>query len=207
MGYPGVPGDAGKIPEPVPPDYRPGLEHHPAPDPGPGIADHPRPEHAVLADGHPVAEGDALREPDPVPQLHIPAQQGIWADADLRAERAAGADPGRRVDPRGGRAAGEELLDHPDQAGVRCRDDDAGSTRARVLRQRFGDQHRAGARRPEGIGVADRDRERQRLGSSPLERGHRAYRDRPIAKQAATDKVGDRLRGEMARGHALRYRT
>ena len=38
-----------------------------------------------------------------------------------------------------------------------------------------------------------------RLRAGAVQRADRAHHDRPIAKQAATDEVGDRLRGEARR--------
>ena len=201
------PGSGGKIPEPVSPHHRPGLEYHPVPDPGPGGADHAGAEHAVVPDGDTVAEGDALRYPDPIAQAHIAAQHGVRADADFRPERTAGADSSRGIDARGRGGLGSSCSTTRTRHRYGAAHDDAGSSGPRVLRQTLGDQYRAGTEGAEGVGVAGRNRERQRVGPGPLQRGHRAHRDPPIAKQAATDEVGDRLRGEVARGHALRYRT
>ena len=41
-----------------------------------------------------------------------------------------------------------------------------------------------------------------RLGAGAVQRPDGAHQHGPIAKQAATDEVGDRLRGEASRRHA-----
>ena len=60
---------------------------------------------------------------------------------------------------------------------------------------------------PELTGIPIGDRERERLGAGPVERAHAAQHDPPVAKQAAADQVGDRLRGETRSRHGLRCLT
>ena len=61
--------------------------------------------------------------------------------------------------------------------------------------------------RAELAGIAVGDRERERLGAGPVQRPDPAQYDLPVAKQAAADQVGDRLRGESRSRHALRCLT
>src|SRR3954453_10971166 len=133
VGDPDVPGGAGKIPEPISSDHRPGLEHHPAADPRPGVAHDPGADHAVIADGYPVTDGHAFGDPNPVAQAHVPTQQGIRADAHLGPDATARADSGRGIHPWGGGRRRKELLDHPYQGTVWVTHDDPGTARTRVL--------------------------------------------------------------------------
>ncbi len=202
-----MPRAARKIPEPVAADDRPGLEDHPPADPGAGIADHPGVHPGILADRDAVAERDPFREPTPVAQLNPPAQHDEGPDRDPGAERTAGTDAGRGIDPRASFGRGKEPADDLDQGAVGVvHHDPRGRTRGR-LRQRGRHQHDAGPRDRERARVAGRHRQGQRAGPGAVERSDRGDHGPPIAKQAATDQVGDRLRGEPSRRHRLSCRT
>ena len=73
--------------------------------------------------------------------------------------------------------------------------------------QGLGHQDRSRSGLPELTGIPIGDRERERLGAGPVQRADPAQHDLPVAKQAAADQVGDRLRGETRSRHWLRCLT
>ncbi|HEX6104313.1 MAG TPA: hypothetical protein VFZ26_01935 [Gemmatimonadales bacterium] len=203
VGDPPVSFPIGKIPEAVTADDGAGLEHDPAAEPAAGVADHPGADDGVIADDHTVAQRGELADPAAGAQPHAASQHGERPDGDLRAEQTSGAEPGGGVHAGRVLCRREEALDHPHQRPIRIGDDDAGASAGRCLGQALGNEDDAGAALPEFRGIAGRHHERDRIGAAPVERPHPVNRHAPIAKQAATDEVGDRLRGESRRGHVL----
>jgi hypothetical protein len=98
--------------------------------------------------------------------------------------------------------AGKERAEDANQRFLGISDYDSGSRPRAGRGQLLRDEHGAGPRVPEIIEVAARHGQRQCVGAGQVERSHRRDAYLSIAKQAATDEVGDRLRGETARCHA-----
>ncbi len=185
-------------------DDRPGLDDHPGADGRVRVADHSGTDLGVLPDGHAVAERHTFGQPAPVAQAHVSAQHYERADAHALAEHAAGPEAGRGIDAGGGRLRGEQLPDYADEGGVGVLYHDPGARTLGRLCERFGYEHEPRLGGAELFGVPGRDGQRHGLRAGGGERAHRPHHDRPIAKQAATDEVGDRLRGKACRGHGLR---
>ncbi len=201
VGNPVVTRGTPPVPEARAADDRTGLDHHSAADPRLGVAHGTGADHGVLADGHPVAERHALRQPGPRPQPDVPPQHHERADADVGTEHASGAKARGGIHAGRDGGWGKEGGHHAHQRRIRVRDHDARAPALGCHGQCVRYQHGAGPGAPERLGVARRDGQRERLGARPVERAHGADRHGPIAKQAATDEIGDRLRGETCRGH------
>jgi hypothetical protein len=73
---------------------------------------------------------------------------------------------------------------------------------ANATGQLFRNQNCPGPGRGELGGIAAGDRERKSRRAGPAERPDRVDAYVPVAKQAATDEIGDRLRGKAPSSHA-----
>ena len=185
----------------------PALMHHPAADRGAGVADRARADHGVLPDGHPVPQRHALGQPAPVAEAARPgpAPRTARSLTSCPSTRPGPEPRGRDRRPGRRRGRGKQRADHADQRGVGVRarrPGRAGPRRlaraprapARPPRARRGGRRRSGAR-PRGTAAS---------GPAGRSGADRPDHHRPIAKQAATDEIGDRLRGEACLGHGLR---
>jgi hypothetical protein len=97
---------------------------------------------------------------------------------------------------------GKERAEHADQRFVRIADHDSGLRPHRTRSQLLGDEHGAGTRVSEIMQIAAGHGQRQGIGAGAVEGAHSRNTHITIAKQAATDEVGDRLRGEAGSRHA-----
>ena len=192
----------GEIAEPVPADHCARLQHDPAPDSAPAIADRSRPDGGIVAYHHSVAQRHALRQSASGTQAHVPAQHHERPYRHVGPEDGTGSNASRRVDPHLGRLGRIERLQHPHEGPVRVRHHDAGSRTRRRRCQGLRYQHRPGAGIVEVRGVAAGNSKGEGVRSGATQGPHRREADLPIAKQAATDQVGDRLRGKAAGCHA-----
>ena len=104
------------------------------------------------------------------------------------------------IDPKIRRRGWIQRMQHLNQGAVRIGDDDPDAG-AGAAGQRLGHQHRACSRPIQFGCVSSGDREGERVWTGPVQWSYRPDMDRPIAKQAATDQIGDRLRGEAPDCH------
>jgi hypothetical protein len=171
-------------------------------EPRTGVAHRPGTEHHVISHKNPVAKGGMVRDLTAIAQADTRSQYRIGSDRDILAQCGAGANASRRVYARTGLVIGKELPDDAHQCIVGIPDDDTGPRSTGCTRQLLGEKHCGSARAAEVSGIAGGYRQGQCLGTGPIQRPDRFDSHIPVAKQAATDKVGDRLRGKASSRHA-----
>ena len=196
MGDPAVALRAGKIAESVAADDRAGLEHHAPPDAGargstPLVG--PITLSSPTVTPSPSDTPSASRHRSPRCTSRPSTVNGPMETSAPRTHpapmRAVGSTPGR------GGGGGKQRAHGPHQGAVGiAHDDPRGGPPAR--RQRVGHEHRAGTGRLELVRVPGRDREGERLGPGASRAGAPRGAPPPIAKQAAADQIGDRLRSQ-----------
>ncbi len=111
-------------------------------------------------------------------------------------------DPGSRIDSAGLRLLGKECPHHLDQRTIRIGYYNSGASARVPARELFRHEHRGGSGGPEIRCISRRYGKGERVRPGLIQRTNGVNANRPIAKQAATDEVGDRLRGETAGCHA-----
>jgi hypothetical protein len=167
-----------------------------------GVAYHTGSEHGVVSHYDTVSERNVFCQPGTRAQLHVSADDYLWPDEH------AGAEAGSRPDPRGGidpgilRIGREHCSDDSNQGLVGIPDNDACGGTAGTLGQLFRDQDGAGSRGAEIGGVSGGNCEGKGLGTGSAERPDRVDANIPVTKQAATDEIGNRLRGKTTSRHA-----
>ena len=141
-------------------------------------------------------------------------QSGAGSNPDISSDHNVGADgngcaePGPRADPGGGidaRALDARRKQSPDNVHQRLIGigyDDSSGRATWASGQLFGDENSSGPGGAEIGGVSRGNSKGERVGTGPAQRPDRVDPHSPVTNQAATDEIGDRLRGKATSRHA-----
>jgi hypothetical protein len=143
-----------------------------------------------------------LTNASPRSETHIVPDDGVGSYRDVGTQDTPPADTRSRIDPWSRRLIREQCVDNPDECVIGICNDDSGARATGPAREIFRNQNGTGAGAPEVSGVPTGGREGESIGTGAVERTDRLNLHAPIAKQAATDQIGDRLRGETGVCHA-----
>ncbi len=199
---PGVPLSIREISKTVSPDHCSGLEHHAAADPAAGVAGHARPDNRVISKDDAITERYCLGEAAARTDLNVSTENHVWGHEYISAKHRSGTYPCGSIHSGAWRLDWIECLQHTNQCAIRIGNYDPGVGPC-PAGQGFRHQHRPGPRAVELGRVATRDGEGQGVGSGAVQWAHSMDPYRPIAKQAATDQIGDRLRGKAPDCHVV----
>ncbi len=155
----------------------------------------------VVAEDHVVLEDDAGIEAGPCAELHPRTEHHMRPDGHSTPEFDAGPEPGRRVEARHRDRGRVQPGHHLRQCAGGIGDHHGGRDGGRLGGQLLRDEHNAGGRILQLAAIRRGHHQRQVIRPGAIERRDRPDEHRPIAKQAAADEVGDRLRGESGPGH------
>jgi hypothetical protein len=199
---PGVPLSIREISKTVSPDHCSGLEHHAAADPAAGVAGHARPQNRVIAKDDAVPERYSLGEAAARTDLNVSTENHVRGHEDTSAKDRSGTYPYGSIHSGAWGLRWIECLQHTNQCAIRVGNYDPGIGPC-PAGQGFRHQDRPSPRAVELGRVATRDGEGQGVGPGAVQWAHSMDPYRPIAKQAATDQIGDRLRGKAPDCHVV----
>jgi hypothetical protein len=176
-------------------DHSSGLEHDPIAQTGATMANHTRSEHAILTDGYPFFQDHPRLESGPRSHPGAVPQNGARSDAYVLTQNNGLAAHRGGMKPRRGNPGGNKTGYKRKEGPVRILDNNPGGGSLSLQLKLWSDQHGAGRRGPKIGQVPGRDKKRQRLAVGAIEWPDSGNDLPAIAKQAATDQIGDRLRG------------
>ena len=141
-------------------------------------------------------------QPSSGSHLNILAQHHVRTDLNVRAQGGTRPNAGGGIDTGWKLSWWKQGADDADECLIRIANHDSGpgATRARGELFRYENGPRMRGDQIGGIPAGNRKGESIRAG--PAQRSDRLDTHITVAKQAATDKVGDRLRGKAASRHA-----
>ena len=143
-----------------------------------------------------------LSDPGPGPEPHVVPDDSVGSDGDVGTQDSSLADAGSRIDSWRRWLLWEERANDPYECVIRIGNDDSGARASCPGREVLRNQNGAGTGAPEVGGVATRRRKGESIGAGTVQRPDTLNAHAPVAKQAATDQIGDRLRGETGVRHA-----
>ncbi len=193
---------AREVPESISSDHGSRLQHYPIAQLRPGIAHRTGSKNRVVSYHNPVSQRDMISQPGPRPDPHIVPDDGVGSNRDISTQDRSLANAGSRINPWSRCLIREERANDPDECVIRICNDDSGARASCPAREALGNQDGARAGAPEVSSVATRCGKGESIGAGTVQRPDTLNAHTPIAKQAATDEIGDRLRGETRVRHA-----